>query len=319
MHKEVKQATSGPASLGVTGEGGSNPQLSSVKLASHSELFFSASTIIHSESTSGYDASADSTTEADPSKSTPNDSLSKQQGSAKGTQNYSIDHIIACAYPNVLVDKTQSAGDRSNDTTKDIKLKDLSKLIKDVGIDLMDLDLIEDDQSFIVQSDEEEEEVHAEPNAETKDTSLEKAQAAAKAKASLFKAQPSFLNFKQLIELLVQSLKHELLKLLTYRDFSASLPKELKELPYNFNEISREIRDLKQYVEGLEIEILGDLKEIHAKLDEFQSSVSGMKEMDRYRCTLRPETVEALYCAKDWLRSEIFVNMDSVVKMEFPI
>ncbi|GJY99317.1 hypothetical protein Tco_0516747 [Tanacetum coccineum] len=45
----------------------------------------------------------------------------------------------------------------------------------------------------------------------------------------------------------------------------------------------------------------------------------GMKEMDRYRCTLRPETVEALYCAKDWLRSEIFVNMDSVVKMEFPI
>ncbi|GKD32174.1 zinc finger BED domain-containing protein DAYSLEEPER-like protein [Tanacetum coccineum] len=46
---------------------------------------------------------------------------------------------------------------------------------------------------------------------------------------------------------------------------------------------------------------------------------TGMKEMDRYRCTLRPETVEALYCAKDWLRSEIFVNMDSVVKMEFPI
>ncbi|GJT97711.1 hypothetical protein Tco_1093229 [Tanacetum coccineum] len=118
-----------------------------------------ASTIIHSESTSGYDASADSTTEVDPSKSAPNDSLSKQQGSAKGTQNYSIDHIIACAYP------------ISNDTTKDIKLKDLSKLIKDVGIDLMDLDLIEDDQSFIVQSDEEEEEVHAEPNAETKDTS----------------------------------------------------------------------------------------------------------------------------------------------------
>ncbi|GJT40642.1 hypothetical protein Tco_0940507 [Tanacetum coccineum] len=253
MHKEDKQATSGPASLEVTGEGGSNPQLSS---------------------------------------------------SAKGTQNYSIDHIIACAYPNVLVDKTQYAGDRlgtvhteigtekeanstpefntspeftrSNDTTKEIKLKDLSKLIKDVGIDLMDLDLTQDDQSFIVQSDEEEEEVHAEPNAETKDTSLEKAQAAAKAKAALFKAQPSFLNFKQLIELLVQSLKHELLKLLTYRDFSASLPKELKELPSNFNEISREIRDLKQYVEGLEIEILGDLKEIHAKLDEFQSSVSGL-------------------------------------------
>lgn len=46
---------------------------------------------------------------------------------------------------------------------------------------------------------------------------------------------------------------------------------------------------------------------------------TGMREMDRYRCTLRPETVEALYCAKDWLRSETFGNMDSVVKMEFPI
>ncbi|GJY82338.1 F-box domain containing protein [Tanacetum coccineum] len=30
---------------------------------------------------------------------------------------------------------------------------------------------------------------------------------------------------------------------------------------------------------------------------------TSMKEMDRYRCTLRPETVEALYCAKDWLRT----------------
>ncbi|GJV41402.1 zinc finger BED domain-containing protein DAYSLEEPER-like protein [Tanacetum coccineum] len=46
---------------------------------------------------------------------------------------------------------------------------------------------------------------------------------------------------------------------------------------------------------------------------------TGMKEMDRYQCTLRPETVEALYYAKDWLCSEIFMNMDSVVKMKFPI
>ncbi|GKC53771.1 hypothetical protein Tco_1076516, partial [Tanacetum coccineum] len=60
--------------------------------------------------------------------------------------------------------------------------------------------------------------------------------------------------------------------------------------------------------------------ELDAKQGLFGNLKSScMKEMDRYRFTLRPETVEALYCTKDWLRSEIFVNMDSVVKMEFPI
>ncbi|GJY39313.1 hypothetical protein Tco_0425677 [Tanacetum coccineum] len=53
-----------------------DPQLSSVKSASHSEHVFSASTIVHSESTLGHDASADSTVKADPSKSAPNDLLS---------------------------------------------------------------------------------------------------------------------------------------------------------------------------------------------------------------------------------------------------
>nr|GEV53628.1 zinc finger BED domain-containing protein DAYSLEEPER-like [Tanacetum cinerariifolium] len=46
---------------------------------------------------------------------------------------------------------------------------------------------------------------------------------------------------------------------------------------------------------------------------------TGVKEMDRYRCTLKPETVEALYYAKDWLRTESIESMDSLVKMEFQI
>ncbi|GJW98408.1 zinc finger BED domain-containing protein DAYSLEEPER-like protein [Tanacetum coccineum] len=46
---------------------------------------------------------------------------------------------------------------------------------------------------------------------------------------------------------------------------------------------------------------------------------TGVKEMDRYRCALKPETVEALYCAKDWLRTESIESMDSLVKMEFQI
>nr|GEY99809.1 zinc finger BED domain-containing protein DAYSLEEPER-like [Tanacetum cinerariifolium] len=44
-----------------------------------------------------------------------------------------------------------------------------------------------------------------------------------------------------------------------------------------------------------------------------------VKEMDRYQCILRPEMVEALHCAKDWLCSEPIKIMESLVKMEFPI
>ncbi|KAJ0788621.1 putative transcription factor/ chromatin remodeling BED-type(Zn) family [Helianthus annuus] len=48
------------------------------------------------------------------------------------------------------------------------------------------------------------------------------------------------------------------------------------------------------------------------------------KEMDRYRCSLRPETVEAVICAKDWLvggggNGDSVDMMKAMVKMEFPI
>ncbi|GJT30423.1 hypothetical protein Tco_0910698 [Tanacetum coccineum] len=47
----------------------------------------------------------------------------------------------------------------SDDTKKEIKLEDLSKLVQDVGTDFIDLDLPEDDEPIIVQ-DESDEEVH---------------------------------------------------------------------------------------------------------------------------------------------------------------
>ncbi|GKF11821.1 hypothetical protein Tco_0049747, partial [Tanacetum coccineum] len=53
MHKEAQQAAGGPTSLGATHKEGAHPQLSS-----------------------GHDASADSTAEADPRLSAPNDSIS---------------------------------------------------------------------------------------------------------------------------------------------------------------------------------------------------------------------------------------------------
>lgn len=46
---------------------------------------------------------------------------------------------------------------------------------------------------------------------------------------------------------------------------------------------------------------------------------TGVREMERNRCELRPEMVEALFCAKDWMRFEGVESMESNVKMEFPI
>ncbi|GJX36574.1 pleiotropic drug resistance protein 1-like protein, partial [Tanacetum coccineum] len=79
MHKEDQQATGGPTSVGVTSEERANPKLSSGMSAFNlNKPIFSASFIIHSESASRYDASADSTTKANPRLSVPNDSTPQQ-------------------------------------------------------------------------------------------------------------------------------------------------------------------------------------------------------------------------------------------------
>nr|GEV68362.1 retrovirus-related Pol polyprotein from transposon TNT 1-94 [Tanacetum cinerariifolium] len=79
-----------------------------------------------------------------------------------------------------------------------------------------------------------------------------------------------------LIKLLVNSLKPELSKLLSSHDFSKSLPTMLKELPFKFNDLTREIKELKKHVHELEINLPGDLKEILTKLDKCSSTVSNL-------------------------------------------
>ncbi|GKF51258.1 hypothetical protein Tco_0147725 [Tanacetum coccineum] len=78
--------------------------------------------------------------------------LSKQQGNDKGTKKYSIDNIIAGTNPDVL----EASYDQeefntyleltSSNDAKEIKLEDRSNLVKDVGIDLIDMDSLKDDQ-----------------------------------------------------------------------------------------------------------------------------------------------------------------------------
>ncbi|GKD95564.1 hypothetical protein Tco_1379461 [Tanacetum coccineum] len=114
--------------------------------------FYSDFTILHSESTLGHDASADSTTKADPGKSAPNDSISQQQGASY------IEKEIEYAKEEFNTSPDLSSSD---DKKKEIKMEDLSKLVLNMDVDFMDLDSPEDDQTVIVK-DEEEEEVHAE-------------------------------------------------------------------------------------------------------------------------------------------------------------
>nr|GEZ37479.1 hypothetical protein [Tanacetum cinerariifolium] len=111
-HPLDQQATGGPTSLGVTSEERSNPQLSSgMQALNLNKPIFSSSFIIHSESASGHDVSADFTVKVDPGLPAPNDSISPPQGMDEGTKNTSYDHISAGTDPHVLAEQTKSVSE----------------------------------------------------------------------------------------------------------------------------------------------------------------------------------------------------------------
>nr|GEY00345.1 retrovirus-related Pol polyprotein from transposon TNT 1-94 [Tanacetum cinerariifolium] len=159
-----------------TSKEGANPQLSSVVSASITKHVYSAFTILHSESASGHDASATSTTEADPGKTNLNDSILYNKVLLKEPKTISCAHIFVDTSPSVLVEKTKSAEDglktahtetgtnletskakkevsfrddefntspdrsSSDDGLKVIKLEDLSNLVQNIKVDFMKLD-----------------------------------------------------------------------------------------------------------------------------------------------------------------------------------
>ncbi|GJS14240.1 hypothetical protein Tco_0408712 [Tanacetum coccineum] len=195
MHKEEQQAAGGPPSLGVTSKEGAHPQLSS-----------------------GCDASADSTTEADPGISAPRDSIPQQQ------------------------DKTESAGDglKTTHTNSDTRSAFIS------------LDSLEDEPIIITDESEKEE---AERYEDTHTTShdvpnikLKQQKEKAEAEVAFLKSQHMYPNVNQLTELLVTSLKPELSKILASHVFDSSIPPELKELPSKITELSGEVKELTKNV-----------------------------------------------------------------------
>ncbi|GJT86683.1 retrovirus-related pol polyprotein from transposon TNT 1-94 [Tanacetum coccineum] len=192
--------------------------------------------------------SSDSTAKADPKNSAPNDSIPSQQGTNEES--------------------------RADEISKKIKLEDLSDLLKDTRSAFFTPDSPQDEPIIISDESEEEEEVekdkdtHATSHDVPEDTSIPHPPFPKLAQIQELMAQ--------LTDLLVSSLKPEFSNLLASHDFAGCLPTELKELPSKFTKLSREIKELKKHVKGMEIWLLGDLKEIPTKLENFTSIISSL-------------------------------------------
>ncbi|GKA58782.1 hypothetical protein Tco_0758095, partial [Tanacetum coccineum] len=195
-------------------------------------------------------ALAYSTTETDPEISAPKDFISLKHDMDEGTKTHSFVYIFAGSNPSVLVDKTESAGDglKTSYTTSDI--------LKDTRSAFFTPDSLIDNPIIVLDESEEKEEV--EKDKDTEDT--------------LVPPPPSPKSAKYFIN----SLKPELSKLLASHSFASYLPTELKELPSMITALFKEIKELKQHVRDMEIELSGDLIEIPTKLETFTSTISSL-------------------------------------------
>ncbi|GKB72131.1 hypothetical protein Tco_0933543 [Tanacetum coccineum] len=247
----------------ATSEEGSHPQLNSgMSIFINIKPVHSDSFTFHSESASGNDVSADSTTEVDPGKSTPNDSIPHQHGMDEGTKNYAHGHTFVGTNISVLVDQTKSARDglktahtdlgtneesRSDDISKKINLEDLSDLIKDTRSVFFTPDSPNDEPIIVTDESEEEEAEKHEAAHDASYNGLEDTSASHPPSPKL--AQPQFPNVNKLAELLVTSLKPEISNVLASHDFASSIPSELKEPPSKITTLSGEIQELKRHVQ----------------------------------------------------------------------
>ncbi|GKB71062.1 hypothetical protein Tco_0932474 [Tanacetum coccineum] len=211
---------------------------------------------LHSDSTSGHDALANSTVEDDPRLTTPNDSIPSQQDGLKTAH----------------TDLDTNEESRANEISKKLKLEDLSDILKDIRSAFFTPDSPQDEPIIVLDKSEEEEKDELEQQKEKGETEV----------ASL-KARPSYPDINQLIDLLVTSLKPEFSKLLASHDFASCLPTALKELPSKFTELSGEIKELKKHVQDMEIELHGDLKEIPTKLETFTSTISSLLSQEKVK------------------------------------
>ncbi|GJY63300.1 hypothetical protein Tco_0464760 [Tanacetum coccineum] len=183
-------------------------------------------------SASGHDASPDSTAEADPGLSAPNDSIPPQQGMDEGIKNTSYDHIFA----EKGASSTAINGDKE-EAFSIIKLEDLAKLVSQIHPSFMDLDSPEDDLVIIIDESDEDE-----PNAETEDTSVPK---------SLSPKSSQIQELTNLV-LILQSKKHQLELEKNKAEAEAALLKAQPSFP---NELPEEFLSLPAKVESAQAKL----------------------------------------------------------------
>ncbi|GJR67817.1 hypothetical protein Tco_0013882 [Tanacetum coccineum] len=243
----------------------------------HTRPIYSASIIIHFESTSKHDVSASSKARADSSLSAPKDLISQTTCNDEGPNKLSLDHMFARTNPSVLVDKTKSTRDGLKTAhTKTGTNLEFSKTEKESKADE---DVTFRDDEFNTSSD----------FSSSNDTKKEK-----KLKDLYKLVQDVRTDFMDLDlpeddkPIIVQDDNDEEVhteKVHTEEpketaDASAphppslsSLPTEVKELPSKFNELTGVVKELIKHVHDLEIELPRDLKEIPTNLKTFTSTV----------------------------------------------
>ncbi|GJS11044.1 reverse transcriptase domain-containing protein [Tanacetum coccineum] len=274
MHKDVEQATGGPTSLGVTSEERINPQLSRVHIPQLKlilENLLLMTLYLNNKKTKSVSEGLEI--------------VLTKPATRKGASY--IEKEIEYAEEEFNTSPNLFGYD---DTKKEIKLGDLSKMVPNLDVDFMDLDSPKDDQPIIFE-DEEEEEVHARKDdvEKSQNLKLKKEKIIAEAEVAFLSAQTTYPNVEQLTELLVKSLSPELSKLLSSHNLSSSLLTKLKELPSKFNDLTREIEKLKKHVHELENELPGDLKAKIKTLDALPSLLSMVTEaLDRFAQAVDP-------------------------------
>nr|GEW91974.1 hypothetical protein [Tanacetum cinerariifolium] len=159
---------------GVTSEERANLQLNSGMSAFNlNKPIFSASFIIHYESASRCDASADSTAKDDPGLYASNDFIPQQQDQTK-----SVSEGLETVLTQPITRKGASSIARQveeEEAFSTIKLEDLAKLVSNVEPNFKDLNSHEDDHVITVDDDDiNKEDVYTIPNVETEYTSIPK-------------------------------------------------------------------------------------------------------------------------------------------------
>ncbi|GJW42095.1 hypothetical protein Tco_0070894 [Tanacetum coccineum] len=188
-----------------------------------------------------------------------------------------------------LPNKTKFAGDRlktthtdsgtneeskADDISRKLKLEDLSEFMKDTRSEFFTFDSPQDEPIIVTDESEEEEaekdDTQATSHNVPEDTSVQPPPSPKSAQIQELMAHVQ----------LFQSQKDELQQQKAKADAEPHiyllLPTDLKELPSKFTELSGEIKELKQHVKVMEIELPGDFKEIPTKLETFTSTISSL-------------------------------------------